>query len=176
MTRTADQIAARLRQALAPGSALKAPEGSNLYNMLLAAADELVRTYESTDELLDEAFPSTVTQLLDDWEAELGLPSSCYPAPTTIDGRRAAIAAKNAQLGGQTRSYYIGIAAQLGFVITIEEPKPFYVGVNGCGDPVGEINYQFTWIVHCPVGSSTQLACVFESIKPAHTDVFCIEG
>jgi uncharacterized protein YmfQ (DUF2313 family) len=175
MMRSADQIAAQLRRSFPPGSLFTMPEESNLWKVLLAAGDEISRIYQRVQDLLRQYFPSQADEMLDDWEGELGLPSTCYPAPTTTDGRRAAISSKAYQLGGQSPAYYIGVAAKLGIVITIEEPSPFYVGFHGCGDPVGGLSWRFTWIVHCPVGTTAQLACVLGTIQPSHTEMMFVE-
>lgn len=190
MAVVADAIAAQLAKLLPRGSVWRVEAGSNLYKVLLAAADELARVFQRAEDLLDEAHPPTVDELLAEWEEEFGLPEVCSSGDLTLADRRLLLAAKLAQLGGQDRQYFIDVAAKMGLTITIEEPQPFYVGVWGCTDPVGEIAWKFTWIVHAPpageaffevatgtVGEplvsrgSENLGCIFTKIKPAHTEV-----
>jgi uncharacterized protein YmfQ (DUF2313 family) len=169
-------IARQLVKLLPQGAAWPRTEGSFLAKLLLASGDELERVYARAAKLLDEAHPATADEMLEDWEREYDLPSACITEAQTLDDRRAAIAAKRLQVGGQSRGYYIGVAAGLGIVIEIEEHKPFYVGVHGCGDPIGEIDWQFRWTVHAPAGTAAArrelLECALGEILPEHTEVF----
>jgi uncharacterized protein YmfQ (DUF2313 family) len=185
---TSDQVARQLEKLLPRGAAWRGAATRYVYRLLQAAADELVRLYGREEDLRAEAHPISIDELLDEWELELGLPPPCVTEELTLEERIAAVSAKLAQTGGQSRQYYIDVAARLGIDITIEECTPFYVGTHGCGDAVGEIDWKFTWIVHAPLQGTTYfdvatgvvgdplvasnsavLDCMFQSIKPAHT-------
>ena len=187
---TASQITQALTRLLPRGAAWRTTAGRNLYRVLQAAADELLRVYGRADDLLAEAHPLSIDELLDEWEHDLGLPDDCVTFAQTDDERRAAIAAKLRAVGGQSRQYYIDVAAGMGVSITIEELQPFYVGVDGCGDGIGGAEWIYTWVVHAPPfgaetyadcatavagdplasgGGSVLLECTFQGIKPAHT-------
>lgn len=189
---TADQIVEQLarRRILPAGAIWRTKVGRALYRVLHADADELARVYGRAEDLLAEAHAATIDESLDEWENELGLPGDCITDEQTNDQRMAAIAAKLRAVGGQSRQYYIDVAAGLGVVITIAEQQPFYVGLHGCGDAVGEIDWKFVWIVTAPPegsieyltcdvavagdplasgGGSPLLECTLQGLKPAQT-------
>ena len=59
----------------------------------------------------------------------LGLPDDCSIGEVdTIAKRRAAVVSKFISTGGQSRTYFIGIARAIGYNITIKE----YRGRAGC--------------------------------------------
>ena len=161
----ADTIAQQLRRLLPHGAAWDSSPTSTTYKLLLAGADELKRIYGRVTDLLSQAHPDTVDELLAEWEAEYALSGGGGTA-----ARRAAIKTAMRRVGGQSRQYFIDVAAGLGIVITITEPTPFYVGTHGCGDAVGEIAWAFTWIVTAPAGADVAaLSTALQPIKPAHT-------
>ena len=120
----------------------------------------------------------------------LGLPDECSDsAEDTVEERRAAVLAKLVGIGGQSPQYFLDVAADLGFEITIEELSPFLIG-DLIGDPLYDEAWRFTWIVNASeftirsflVGSSRigeplrtwgneVLECVFARLKPAHTRI-----
>lgn len=172
---TATSIARQLAKLLPQGAAWPRVLTARLHDLLLAAADELARIYGRGEDLLAEAHPATIDEMLADWEQELGLPDVCVTEEQTTEERRAAIAAKLLQVGGQSRQYYIDVAGGLDIEVTIEEHHPFYVGIHGCGDPIGEIDWKFTWTMHAPdetsAASRQALECSISNIAPAHTRV-----
>jgi uncharacterized protein YmfQ (DUF2313 family) len=118
----------------------------------------------------------------------LGLPDACMLPTTTLDERRMAVITRVTMLGGQSRAFFIALAATLGWSITITEFDPFRVGVNRVGDPLYGDHWQFVWqvnvlnldIEYFRVGvnrvgdplrrwGSFLLPCIFERLKPAHT-------
>ena len=121
-----------------------------------------------------ETLPGSANMLLPYWEFDYGLPDSCVPAGATIGQRRAALQAKIAAVGGASEAYFISVAAALGWAITIVEgavgshtwtihaaptapPSLFTAGGSAVGDYLETI------------GTNTQLECVMNRIKPAHT-------
>ena len=72
--------------------------------------------------------------LLPDWERNWGLPDPCYSAPQTIAERQQALIMRMTMLGAQSREFFVAVAAQLGYAITITEYRPFTVAMDGCGD------------------------------------------
>lgn len=87
-------------------------------------AQELVRVDERGAELVTEAYPRTTVELLPDWERVTGLPDPCNTAEQTTAERQAALQVRLTARGGQSRAYFIGLAATLGFDITITEFEP----------------------------------------------------
>lgn len=179
-----------LYQGLLPlGAAWPREPGATLTKMLFAQADEATRIHNRAVDLLDEADPRTTAELIGDWERVTGLPDACSaPYVTTLQERRAAVVARLTARGGQSRQFYIDLAASLGYAITITEFRPFRVGRNACGDPLCGEEWSFVWRVNAPettvryfrTGSSAAgeplrtwgnelLECAIARVKPAHT-------
>ena len=72
--------------------------------------------------------------LLPDWERNWGLPDPCYSEPQSITERQEELIRRMTMLGAQSREFFIGIAAQLGYTITISEYRVFVVGIDRVGD------------------------------------------
>ena len=113
--------------------------------------------------LTTESDPRATLMLLPDWERAWGLPDPCAPVPTSIADRRTALVTKMTLLGGQSRAYFVNLAAALGYTITITEYSPFMTGVSQCGDTssiynpgdpqhyrwtIGPAEMRFYWTVH----------------------------
>lgn len=173
-----------------PGLALPADPASTWAQLLLALADELARVDTSAAGLVDEADPRTTSQLLADWERVTGLPDSCVTAAQTTQERRDALVARLANLGGQSRQFFIDLAAHLGYTATITEFRPFQVGENAVGDALHGDPWIFAWQVNTAAGQVREfrvnesaagdalrswgdqlLECVLTRLKPAHTTV-----
>jgi uncharacterized protein YmfQ (DUF2313 family) len=88
----------------------------------------------AADLLEIESDPRTTVELLPDWERNWGLPDPCYSAPQTIGQRQLALVMRMTMLGGQSREFFINVAAQIGYTITITEYRVFVVGIDRCGD------------------------------------------
>lgn len=114
--------------------------------------------------LIDESDPRSASELLPDWERAFGLPDPCVAEPQTITDRRRALVNKMTTQGGQSRAFFIGVAAALGYTITITEYSPFMAGISRAGDTrklapddptdvgyrwyVGPPEMRFWWRVH----------------------------
>jgi uncharacterized protein YmfQ (DUF2313 family) len=137
-----------------------------------------------------ESFPPAATELLGEWERSYGLPDECGGAGDSLEQRRAALLARIAETGGQSRAYFIAVAAALGFTVTITEFRPARIGLAAIGDPIQDEPWLFTWRMNAPettvtpariglsaVGDPLQsfgnarLECAIGRIKPAHTTV-----
>ena len=81
-----------------------------------------------------EADPRRTLELLAEWERAFGLPDPCVKTPLTVIDRRNALLNKMTALGGQSRSYFIGIAVALGYSIQIIEWSPYQGGISRAGD------------------------------------------
>jgi len=84
--------------------------------------------------LTQESDPRTTVLLLSDWERAWGLPDPCVAEPLTVADRQIALVTKMTMLGGQSRSFFVNLAATLGYTITIHEYAPYMCGVSRCGD------------------------------------------
>jgi uncharacterized protein YmfQ (DUF2313 family) len=119
----------------------------------------------AADLLEIESDPRSTIALLPDWERNWGLPDPCYTGPLTIHDRQIALVLRMTMMGGQSIEFFIGVAAFLGYTVTITEYAPFMVGVSNVGDTrtppldpnplVGEYRWyigppemRFYWTVH----------------------------
>ena len=78
----------------------------------------------SADLLLVESDPRATFELLPEWERAFGLPDACTIESQTIEERRDALVTKITSLGGQSRDFFISVAAALGYTISIYEYAP----------------------------------------------------
>jgi uncharacterized protein YmfQ (DUF2313 family) len=193
-----DDIAYReqLGALLPRGRAWPREEGSTLMRLLHAEADELARVDARLSDLFEETDVRSTLELLGDWERVAGLPDACTPAPDSIAERRTALLSRLTSQGGQSRAYFIELAATLGFAITIDEFRPFvagsYAGDDICGEdwahawrvnvlpPAIDTGEGFTVTYLCAGGNagdylagygSLDLECIINRAKPAHTTV-----
>jgi uncharacterized protein YmfQ (DUF2313 family) len=135
VTRTGEDYAVALRGLLPQGQAWPRDEESALVKVIKG----LTRIWEDFElrasHLLEqESDPRFTVELLPDWERAWGLPDPCYEAPQTIAERQLALIMRMTVLGSQSRAFFIGIAAQLGYTITISEYRTFVVGIDRVGD------------------------------------------
>jgi uncharacterized protein YmfQ (DUF2313 family) len=188
MNRTAEKYRDLLLALLPPGRAFSRENGTTIDALLDGMAQELARIDARADELTVEVNPLTTNELLPDWERVAGLPDNCAAElADTVQGRRQALVAKLTGTGGQSRQYFIDVAAALGYTITITEFDLFHVG-DPVGLPLYGDDWQFAWQVNAPattivdfrVGESTvgeplrswgndDLECKINQLKPAHT-------
>jgi uncharacterized protein YmfQ (DUF2313 family) len=110
---------------------------------LLVLMPTWARLQDALNSLIAEIFPCSTGELLPEREATLGLPDPCIGPLDTIEQRQSAVCTKFVARGGQSKSYFIQIAAKLGYTITITELAPFRghlefvyrVGQNGVDPP-----------------------------------------
>lgn len=190
MALSRDAYLAQIQALLPPGPALSRAPGSNLTALLGALSGEYARIDVRGDDLLDEADPRTVDELLGEWEAAYGLPDPCLPLNAGLSERRAALVARVTGSFGQSRGYFIGLAASFGVAITITEFTEAAAGTLLAGEPVFGADWATAWRVNAPtiettwfragsnaglelqsVGSAI-LECLFARQKPANTFVF----
>jgi uncharacterized protein YmfQ (DUF2313 family) len=180
----------RSTQRLLPrGAAWPRDDDAVLTQVSQAIADGAYTHHQAVLNLSEvESDPFHTIELLPDWETDYGLPDPCTPLNPTIDQRRRALLAKIAEKGGQSRAYYIGVAAALGFTVTITEFNTFRLGVSHFGDLLCGPGWQFVWQVNAPAITveyfrfgisafgepfwtvdNTELECRLRAIMPAHT-------
>jgi len=162
-----------------------------LSRVLEGAAVELARVDGRAEDLVDEADPRATLEMLTDWERVCGLPGECADVSLqTLWARRAALVARLTYRGGQSRQYFIDLAAAHGYQVTITEFKPFKAGQSKAGDRVNGEAWAHAWRVEAPettifpfrAGASQAgdrlrewgnetLECVITARAPAHTAV-----
>ncbi len=143
--------------------------------------------------MLADAFPSSTSNLMPEWQSTLGLPDPCLGANPTRQQQLAQILARFTDAGGQSAAHFISFAARLGFEITITTYAPFRAGRSRVGQPLCGSDWAFAWLVTIisdaasvdlaafragtaragdPLSSAasgrTALRCELERIAPAH--------
>lgn len=150
---------------------------------------------DATDLLLVESDPRFTYKMLADWERAFGLPDPCVPVVQTLSERRVALVNKMTIEGGQSRAFFIALAALFGYRITIAEFSPFQFGLSSFGGVRGRFqppSVRFFWKVRVSGGRPTRfrfgvssfgrdsfleirhaedLECMIRRWKPAHTIV-----
>ncbi|TCS38471.1 uncharacterized protein YmfQ (DUF2313 family) [Paucimonas lemoignei] len=100
--------------------------------------------------ILLEIDPRTTSMLLPDWERVYGLPDECRGAVETLADRRNRLAAKVAETGGISKSYFIRLAAALGYPnVTITKFKPTNCEMS-CEGAFRDESWRFAWQMNVP--------------------------
>lgn len=139
--------------------------------------------------LLRESDPRSASSMFTDWERVAGLPDGCVDiGEQTTAQRRAALVARLTQRGGQTPAYFVGLAAALGYTITITEFGPHTVN-DDVNAAIRGAEWRYVWQVNAPEQTvsvmtvndtvadplaswgNTIIECVVQRLKPAHTQV-----
>lgn len=182
-----DDYTAALQGLMPPGRAWPRDPDTVQAGILRILAKTFVRSDEACVKFLEDAFPPTTDQLLPEWEASLGLPDPCCGDNQPDQTRRAQVVLKLTRPAGASMAYFIGVAATLGFTVTIANDRPFRVG-DTCGLPVKGDEWAHTWTVTAPaevlnplradeaceqpladLTATVVLECALRSRKPSHT-------
>lgn len=181
----------QLQALLPPGPAWSKDDDSPLSRLLAGLSVELARIDGRAWQLIEEADPRTTAELFLDWERVAGLPDACVLAfgdEQSLDQRRSALVGKLATMGGQSPAYYVGLAAALGYAITITEFRAHTVNedvefavfddawafawqVNAALNTITEITVDMTVEDPLAAWGNALLECVINRLKPAHTTV-----
>lgn len=159
-----------------------------------AECEEDVRIESRALNLINETNPLKTFELLPEWEAWAGLPEPCLAGESrTLKQRQIVLHAKLTRKGGQSIDYYISLAADIGFEITITEFDPFSVE-STVDETILSDDWAFAWQVNAPEETVTYfnaasdvdtalafwgnelLECVITRYKPAHTHVLFAYG
>lgn len=190
MALTSDDFYNQLQDLLPPGPAWDVEQSVNAKQLLLAWATEFARVQADIDRLIDETDPRTTSDLLPDYERIFGLPTDCTAGTDlTLQQRRAALVSQMTSTGGQSRAYFIALAAAVGYTITITEFRPHTV-MSDVTVPIYGIEWAHIWQVNnsnnpppqyltvqgavnepLAVWAGNLLTCLFNRLKPAHTQI-----
>lgn len=120
---------------------------------------EMERVEQRIDELLDELDPRTTVELLPDWERMLGLPDNCGGiVPSTLEQRLQAVIIKLRAIGGQSKQYFIDLAALYGFEIEIIE-YDLFTCQSYCDESLYDEPWAYTFKVIAPAITSWDMNC-----------------
>jgi uncharacterized protein YmfQ (DUF2313 family) len=115
-----------------------------------AVLDGLAHTPETIDSdalsLIAGSFPATADQLLPEWNASLGLPDPCFGPFQNDDDNRTQIIARLIGTGGQSKAYFIALAATLGYTIKITEFSVHTV-IRQVTTPIANTDWAHGWLV-----------------------------
>lgn len=188
---TSTDYLAQLQALLPPGPAWSKDAEAPLTRLLTGLAQELARVDGRALQLVEEADPRTVAELFADWERVAGLPDACavaFGGDQTVAQRRAALVGRLSTLGGQSAAYYVGLAAALGYAITVTEFSEHTV-LDDVENPLYGAAWTFAWQVNAALNTVTDLTvdasvedplaawgnslleCVIRRLEPAHTTV-----
>jgi uncharacterized protein YmfQ (DUF2313 family) len=192
-----DQYIDLLKNLLPKGIAWPRDITSSFHKIFDAIAEEMVRFDQriSTD-LPNEADPNTTLELLTDWERIVQIPDEFQlKVAETVGQRRADILRKLTSRGGQSKQFFIDLAAAFGYTVTINETFPFRSGKNRCGYRCYDVDWKHHWRIiagsvtsqYFRAGSgrcgdrlrawrNTTLENVIQNAKPAHTVVHFVYG
>jgi uncharacterized protein YmfQ (DUF2313 family) len=165
----------KLLKSLLPRGRAWNRDSAVLEQLLIGKAVELARVDARVDDLINERDTRTTIELLPEYELDYGLSAGSLSTAQ----RQAACTTKLRALGSLMKSYYISLAAQLGYTVTIEEFTPAWAGIWTAGQPCGDQQNLFYWRVDIAYTVSDTPAFVlidnlvelFEAIKPAHTTI-----
>jgi uncharacterized protein YmfQ (DUF2313 family) len=160
MGKTAAEYKQQFKALLPPGRLWDSlrREGSVADDFWAAQAEEFARVDQRADDLLAEANPRTAFEMLPDWENRAGLPDVCAGSLATLQQRRNAVVQKLISVGGQSRPYFIALAAALGYEITIDEFEPFTCE-SDCDQPIYDEDWRFAWRVNAPEETIIEFTC-----------------
>lgn len=188
MAITADEYLHQLQALLPNGPAWPRDLDTELARLLAAFAEEFSRIDAQVEKLTIEADPRATSDMLPDWERVAGLPDACVGEPASISERRALLVSKLSNVGGQSRQFFIDVAAQLGYEVTITEFRPYRVNSHVNDAVIGEA-WLFVWQVNAAQNMVRRFAvtsqvsdplagwgneileCAISRLKPAHTHV-----
>lgn len=183
---TKDMFRSAFMSLLPTGPIWPRDPGSVLYQLSAVWAASFARSSDRSANLLVDAFPTSTTELLPEWESTLGLPDPCAGTNPSIAQRRAQVVARLTDTKGCSVPYFIAFAKALGYDITITQFAPRRFGTS-FGKPFGGQAWAYAWQVNAPqftinrlrLGdsfgqpwaqwSNNVLQCELKARAPAHT-------
>jgi uncharacterized protein YmfQ (DUF2313 family) len=148
---TREQFREQILKLIPRGMAWPREKFTLIYAWAYGIANEFFRVDGRAKDLLEEGDPRTTTELLEEWEAVVGIPDECQPVALTLERRRGDVLARLTARGGIDKQFYIDYAASLGFDITIYEYRPFRAGISRAGDPVNDMTWNHAFRVNAPI-------------------------
>lgn len=192
---TADDYAGLLADLLPRGWAWPR-SGGVLIDTLSGLAQEPWRHHQRCENLLyRESLPPASVELIADWERVLGLPDACFEISEILAERHGRVTARLIEAGGQSAAYFVAIAAEVGYPVTVTEFRPFRAGCSRAGDAANGVNWLLAWRVNAPAVTvrdfraggaaageplrswgNDLLECVIRRIAPGHATVLFAYG
>ena len=160
-------------QDISSNNATRARISSLFGNLISVFAKEIHRFQAAWYDLYTQSIPGLSTELLTDWERNLGLPDSCTinPSTITIEERQCDVQLKlySDNSIGLSKTFYTEYALNLGYGITFTEQlstsEPFRL--SGVGDSPTDYGSQFIVPAATPSFDGSQ----FSSSEPVFVTV-----
>lgn len=145
-----------------------------------ALGEEYARFDTRTETLIEESYPLKTTELIAEHEEDYGIENEDVQVTTSLQERRNQVNAKLIAVGQQNAGYFEDIASSLEYDVTVTLNIPFRAGIGVAGDPCGDGDLIYKWIVYVNTEALVEsrqvnlsrLIFEIESRKPAHTQVF----
>lgn len=159
-------------QALMPRGLAWPRDASATQTALLAGlAPSFQRVNADANQLLVDAFPATVDDLIAEWNATLGLPGLTGYTGTDLPTQQQQVVAALTDSGGQSAAYFIDLAARLDLPIAISGYRPYHVN-EAVNLPMYGQPWAHAWLVTVlSADDCSALVQLFNLYKPAHTVV-----
>lgn len=188
--RTAGDYHAQLRALLPPGPAWDAQLVPEIDAYLRGLSAELARLDARAYDLLNEADPQTLHELVPDWERVMQLPDPCLGGSPTFDDRKIAVRQRLVGHGGQTPAFYVQIAISQGYPAAkvVEHRAPRFGRSRYGSAHFGTWAAQFMWTLYAGerkalgrrfgasywgerwgLNPAAALECLIRRAAPAHT-------
>lgn len=188
--RQASDYAEQIKRLLPRGPAWDKENVPDLDNIINALAEEFARIDKRSRDLYSEMVPSTIFELVPDWERVMNLPDKCLGQNPLFEDRRLAVFLRMIAVGGQSPAYFLNLAKQQGYPnATITEYRAPRFGKARFGKShFGTWAAQFIWVLHTGEKRRTKrrfgaatfggrfgespgsaLECVIKRYAPAHT-------
>jgi uncharacterized protein YmfQ (DUF2313 family) len=162
---------------------------SVMRSLLRGLAHELLRASVIVNALRTELMPGTAVQLLPEWEAAVGIPSTCFPGTGSISERQRDVITKIAGLGVQTQRDFEKLAALFGVTVEVhggavhglfpmefpivffDTPKSARFTIVCLYELPASLHFPYTFPIPFSLPAIVTLECVFSKLKPANCDI-----
>lgn len=149
------------------GTAYQGPDGSVHASDLLAVGAAIATMTGRVRAAMNEAYPGSAVELLDEWEVMLGLPVDPYLGTAA---RQARLLARWRSLrGGTPQAIALAVTALLsgGDVATVHEVSPALV--TATPERVFRFAVKVPLAYHLDAFTASEMRSTVEAMKPAHT-------
>jgi uncharacterized protein YmfQ (DUF2313 family) len=135
---------------LPPGPAWDPELAPAIHRVLAGLAPEFARVDDRAADMMNEADPATVRELVPDWERVMGLPDPCMGATPAFEDRRKAVRERHVAIGGQSIPYFLSMVLAQGYPnVSITEHRAPRFGRSRFGRArFGSWKQQFFWTVN----------------------------
>ncbi|WP_181455061.1 putative phage tail protein [Burkholderia multivorans] len=121
---------------------------------------------------LDAITPDGDLTMLPNWERVLSLPEAALGPNQSDEVRLAMVLARLRETGQLDRDYFLFVALQLGFSVSLTEYHPYQIGTP-INRPLYSDDWMFVWQLNAPDVTpglpNALLESVLRRIAPAHT-------